>query len=350
MRKAHQHWQGPATAAVAFGLVAWMAATGCAGGGSAFWNLLGNPFPTVGQTSGGTVIPGSTGRTPGSTTGTTTGGFVDPCTVPQNQKFVRISMRNTDNSDFVHYFLVLIAFVNGTEYPTGAVCPNDIALYTSFGYVSVPAGQSQPFGDYCIVGPALFYFHRSGQFQAAGSTSGSNLDSAIAPAQGATPAFDAFFTSAGATVPVPDTILFHNPGTGQGQALKISVNRTDPCATVAVVSGVDPDCRQDAFYYVDDTDRLAGSTALGAGSGRRVPNDIQGTGCECLGTTDAFQRLAPTAQAGQNPACNNFFRGGQINYAFLRNDTDPPIPQLVWRVTDTNGTRAQDFDPRAGIP
>jgi hypothetical protein len=44
-----------------------------------------------------------------------------------------------------------------------------------------------------------------------------------------------------------------------------------------------------------------------------------------------------------------FFRGGRIDYVFLREDTDPPFPQLVWRVTDSAGTRAQDFDPRANI-
>jgi hypothetical protein len=322
-------------------------AAGCGGASSAFQFLLGNPYPFVGGTDDGTTAPGVTGRQTGTTTGTTTTGFTDPCSEPQNRKFVRISMRN-QSSDYVHYFLVLIAYVNSDEYPEGAVCETDRALYTSFGYTSIAAGQSVAFGNYCVVGPALYYFHRNGQFQLAGGATGRRLASAIGPAQGATPTYDAFFTSSGATVPVPDLILFHNPGSGQGQALKISRNVSDPCAGEIVVGG-DPACQQDAFYYVDETDRLAGSTALGVGSGRRVPGDIQGTGCECLGVSVPFQILAPSGQRAQGAACNTFFRGGRIDYVFLREDTDPPFPQLVWRVTDATGARAHDFDPRSDI-
>jgi hypothetical protein len=332
--------------AVVLGLAACLAAEGC-GGGSAFEYLGGNPFPYAG-TSTTISVPGTTGRTPGGTTTGTTGGFVDPCTLSQSQKFVTISMRSLVTTDYVHYFLVLIAHVNGTEFPDGAVCPADIPLYTSFGYVSIPAGQSQPFGNICITGPSLYYFHRNGQFQTAGGTPGQNLGSAIAPAQGTTPTFDPFFTSTGAPVPVPDEILFLNPGTGAGQALKISRNTTDPCATQVVNVG-DPPCEQDAFYYVDSTDRIDGSTALGAGSGRRVPNEIQGTGCECLGISDPTQTLAPSNQSTANAPCNMFFRGGRIDYVFLRDDTDPPFPQLVWRVTNSSGVRIHDFDPRSGL-
>ena len=115
-----------------------------------------------------------------------------------------------------------------------------------------------------------------------------------------------------------------------------------------VVTG-DPECQQDGFYYVDDTDRIAGSAALGVGAGRRVPAEIQGTGCECLGSSLPFQALSLNL-SGQGAACNVFFRGGRIDYVFVRNDTDPPFPQLVWRVTDSNGARAHDFDSRANIP
>jgi hypothetical protein len=346
MRGTCKRWRRPTILALVLGLAVGLTATGCGGGGNAFQYLFGNPYAFVGGTSGTTTGPGTTAVQTGTQTGTETG-FTDPCAAPQNQKFVRISMRN-QATDYVHYFLVLIAFVNSTQYPTGAVCPNDIALYTSFGYVSVAAGQSVPFGNYCITGPALYYFHRNGQFQAAGGTAGQRLDSAIAPAQGATPTYDAFFSSAGATVPVPDIILFHNPGSGQGQSLKISRNNTDPCAANLVVTG-DPDCQQDAFYYVDETDRIAGSTALGSGSGRRVPGDIQGTGCQCLGASIANQTLASSGQSGQNAPCDVFFRGGRIDYVFVRDDTDPPYPQLLWRVTDSSGARAHDFDPHANI-
>jgi hypothetical protein len=337
--------QGGAGWAILTGGLAFLAGTGCGGAGNAF-EFLGSPFTYVGQAAS-TGGPGSTGRTTGgATSGSTT--FTDPCAQPQTLKFVRISMRN-QSPDYVHYSMVLIAFVNSTQYPLGAVCATDISLYTSSGYTSVPAGASVPFGNYCLTGPALYYFHKGGQFQSAATAAGGSLASAIAPAQGTTPTYDGFFTSAGAMVPVPDQILFHNPGsTASGQALKVSRNNPAPCATGTTTTTGDPSCQQDAFYYVDDSDRLAGSTALGFGSGRRVPSEIQGAGCECLGTSDAFQVLSP-ASSGQGAACNQFFRGGRIDYVFVRDDTDPPFPQLLWRVTDSNGTRVHDFDSRANI-
>ncbi len=329
----------------AFGLVT------CAGllagcGGGPLDPFGGNPFPYGG---GGTVTgPGTAGRTTGGIT-TGAGGSADPCTLSQAQKLVRISMRNMDSTDYVHYFLVLIAFVNGTTYPNGAVCANDIAFYTAFGYTSVAEGSAVEFGNYCIQGPALYYFHRGGQFAGAGGTGASSLASAIAPAQGSTPTYDNFFGSAGAPVPVPNVILFHNPGTtAEGQALKISRNTTSPCSPGVVVSG-DPDCQQDAFYYVDETDRISGSTALGLGSGRRVPSEIQGTGCQCAGQNAPFSSLALSGTAASTAGCSQFFRGGRIDYVFVRDDRDPPYPQLLWRVTDSGGAMAHDFDPRAGI-
>lgn len=329
---------------VVVGLVGGLAWGGCGGGMNSVFQYIGTPFTTtVGGT--GTTGPTTTSTQTGGTLSTGTAAFTDPCLeTQQSRKFVRISMRN-QASDYIHYFLVLIAYVNGAEYPTGGVCSSDIALYTSFGYTSVPAGSQVEFGNYCITGPALYYMHRNGQFQTAGGA----LASAIGPAQGTTPTFDTFFTSAGATVPVPDQILFHNPGTTtEGQALKISVNNSSPCSVTEIVGGTS-NCAQDAFYYVDDTDRISGSTALGAGSGRRVPSEIQGTGCQCQGLVQAYQVLAPSAQSALTSQCNQFFRGGRIEYAFVRDDTDPPYPQLVWRVTDSTGARAHDFDSRAGI-
>lgn len=316
---------------------------GC-GGATAFEFLGGTPYPYVGQS--GTTGAGTTGRTSGQPT--TSGGFTNPCNETQARKLVRISMRN-QSQDYIHYFLVMIAFVNSEDYPTGGVCAADIPLYTSFGYTSVPAGSAQEFGNYCIPGPALVYFHRGGQFRGAGGTGGAGLASGLAPAQGSTPSFDSFFTSAGAPVPVPDIILFHNPGnTAQGQALKVSRNIPSPCSTAVQTAG-DPACQQDSFYYVDENDRIAGSTALGTGSGRRVPAEIQGTGCQCLGLSEGWQELAPSGQSASGAACNQFFRGGRIEYVFVRDDRDPPYPQLLVRVTDAGGARAQDFDPRSGI-
>ncbi len=101
---------------------------------------------------------------------------------------------------------------------------------------------------------------------------------------------------------------------------------------------------------MDQTDQLTGSTALGAGSGRRVPAEIQDTGCECQGINAAFQTLAPSTVSASQALCLEYFRGGRIDYAFVRNDTNPPFPQLVWRVSDANGARVHDFDPRANIP
>jgi hypothetical protein len=344
----HMRWQNAVTACGLLALVVW---AGCGGGGSnitALGNMLFPAFVGNGTTTG----PGSTGTSTGSDVSSGSGGFTDPCSEPQARKFVRISMRNA-SEDYVHYFVALIALVNSDTYPEGSVCADDIALYTSFGYTSIPAGATTEFGNYCITGPALLYFHRGGQFRTAGGSSGTGLGSAIAPAQGSTPTYDLFFTSSGATVPVPDFILFHNPGTtAGGQALLVSRHLQSPC-TQTVITGVEGDCSQDAFYYVDDTDRMAGSSALGAGSGRRTPAEIQGTGCQCGAVTatrqQAMQVLASSSTSALQAECNEFFRGGRVEYVFVRNDTDPPFPQLVWRVTDASGGRAHDFDSRAQV-
>ena len=324
----------------------WLA--GCASGSSLLASL-GSTFSYVGR-SDGDVGGGDSGDDSNLFDGG--GRFdVDPCSEPLNRKFVRISMRNMAPSDYIHYFLVLIAYVNGELYPDGAVCPDDIDLYTSFGYFEISEGTAREFGNFCIVGPALLYFHESGQFQRAGGVGGAQLASAIAPAQGTSPTYDGFFSSAGAQVPVPDLILFHNPGTGDGSFLKVSTNHPNPCALLEVAVSVDPDCDQDAFYYVDEFDMLSsGSTVLGFGSARRVPNEIQGTSCECLGFGEPWQQLAPSRVTATNAQCNEFLRGGRIDYVFLREDTNPPFPQSVWKVTDSAGALAHDYDPRADVP
>ncbi len=269
----------------------------------------------------------------------------DACDEPLDRKFVTISMRSLVEDDHVHYFLVLVAFVQGETYRSGAVCPDDVATYTRFGYTQIPEGAEQAFGNFCFQGPALIYYHRQGRFRSAGGS----LESAIAPARGADASFDAFFTSAGARVPVPDLILFHNPGSGGGAGLLISRHRTDPCGD-ELFAGTGA-CAQDSFYYVSDEGIMAGSNALGNGSGRRVPNEIQGTGCECAGRSDTpFAVLAPSGASASDAECFEFLRGGRIEFVFIRRDQNPPIPQLLWRVTDSTGQVAHDFDSRADVP
>jgi len=252
-------------------------------------------------------------------------------------------MRNLDSQDYIHYFLALVAFVN-TDTQQGAVCPDDIDLYTQFGYTFVPEGSAREFGGYCIPGPALLYFHRNGAFR----LSASQFGAGIPPAQGNNPTFDSFFNSAGQRVPVPDFILFHNPGTGEGFALLVANLPGTPCATL-VFGGGTGRCQWDAFYYVDENDRPAGTTVLGPGSSRRVPSEIQGTGCQ-LGLQQAFASLAPPTATASTAADDEYLRGGRIDFVFIRDDVEPPIPQLLWRVTDASGVLVHDFDPRADIP
>ncbi|TWT41196.1 hypothetical protein RAS1_38900 [Phycisphaerae bacterium RAS1] len=332
---------------MAFGMLAGLAA--CRGGGN-LNDFLGGGFLGQFVGSGGTNGGGGGGGADNANdnTDTDTGSGnrsdADPCSLPQPQKFIRISMRN-QAPDFIHYFLALIAFVRSDTHPDGVVCEDDIGLYTAFGYQQVVDGQSQAFGNECIVGPALIYFHRSGQFRSAGATI--NLASGIGPAQGSTPTFDTFFTSAGAQVPVPNQILFHNPGTGEGAGLKVSRGSPDPCANV--IGLLDPACQQDAFYYVDEGDLLAGSRGLGQNSGRRIPAEIQGTACQCLGAGIPFQVVAPSNTAATATLCDEFVRGARIEYVFFREDRTPPFPQLVWRVTDSGGQVVHDFDSRAPV-
>ena len=311
-------------------------------------SLLGSPLFAA-EGSGSTTSGGGAGGGDSSFFDTGSRVNVDPCSESNARKFIRISMRNLATDSYIHYFLVMIAYVNGETYPDGAVCPDDISLYTSRGYLEIPEGQQQAFGNLCIVGPALFYFHENGQFRSGGGVGGSQLGSAIAPAQGTNATFDSFFTAGGALLPVPNLIIFHNPGTGEGASLKISVNRSDPCGE-EVVGFFDPACDQDAFYYVDESDLISGSITLGVGSGIRVPSEIQGTGCECLGFQDPFQQLAPSGTSASNARCNEFLRGGAIEYVFVREDLNPPYPQLLWRVTDQAGAVVHDFDPQASIP
>lgn len=331
-----------------------LAGFGCSGGAGSVFGLLTAPVFPNSDTGGGTTTGGGAGSGGGSGFfGGGAGAVTDPCQETVSRKFVRISMRNLSEDSFVHYFFVAVAFIRSDTYPQGAVCPDDVAIYTSFGYQEIPDGAALPFGNFCIAGPALVYFHLDGQFRTGGGTGTSSLGSAIAPAQGAgAPTFDNFFTSAGVQVPVPNVILFHNPGGASGSALKVSRSDPSPCAAGTVIISTS-DCEQDAFYYVDELDLYSGSAALGPGSGRRVPAEIQGTGCSCAVVTQISQGeqalLSPTASATNRP-CNSFARGGRIDYVFLRDDQNPPIPQLVWRVTDASGTVLHDFDSRVTVP
>lgn len=327
--------------AVLIAVLAVASMSGC-GGSDGF---LGSAFVQLNPNAGGGTL-GPVGTT---TTGGDGGGLgggdrssVDPCEETQNRKFIRISMRNLVPDDNIHYFLALIALVNSDMHPDGAVCPDDIPIYTSFGYVEIAEGANRSFGNYCIEGPALLYFHENGEFRGGDG----QLASGITPSRGTGATFDRFFNSAGALVPVPNQILFHNPGTGSGFELQISTTPSNACTTTVLFQN---DCSQDAFYYVDDNDLPSGSTALGVGSSRRVPAEIQGTGCDCGLTASGFQVLAPSNTSATSANCNEFLRGGTINYAFVRDDLIPPFPQLVWRVADQGGSIAHEFDPRAGV-
>lgn len=322
--------------------------TGCGtGGGTGFQYVAPYNVTSFGSRP-------STGGTGGDTGGDTGSTAVDPCAETNSRKFITISMRNK-SADFVHYFLVMVAFERGTDHPEGAVCADDAKLYTDAGYQKINAGATLAFGNYCITGPAYIYFHKQGQFRSGAGTGNANLGSAIAPSQGTTLTADNTFVSAGKRIPVPDVILFHNPGTGAGAPLKVAPATRNPCDTV-IITGAAPDCQQDAFYYVDSNDLPAGSTRQGIGTAVRLSNDIQGSGCVCgvggsndIGTQAAMV-LAPSNRKASQALCNEFFRGGNINFVFVREDLTPPYPQLVWQVTDSGGTIVHDYDERARIP
>ena len=322
-----------------------IAALGCIGGPGGASALL------VGPLFSQRVTANADGATGGVDTGGS--GFfntgnranLDPCEETNVRKFITISMRNFA-PDHIHYFLALVAFVD-TDTQVGAVCADDIELYTDFGYTFVPENSTREFGDYCFSGPALIYFHKNGNFRGGSGFGSDEFASGIAPAQGNSPSFDAFFTSAGARVPVPDQILFHNPGTGEGAALQIAQLTGSPCTSILVPNS--SQCSLDAFYYVDEFDLLTGSTAVGAGSGRRVPNEIQGTGCT-VGFQEAFSTLAPSGTTALTATDNEFLRGGRVEFTFIREDLNPPIPQLLWRVTDAGGSVVHEPDTRANLP
>lgn len=333
---------------VVFGGLILGLAVGC--GGSSLLRSIGTPFPLPAGVSN-TPTPASSGRSAGGTSGASSRSDSDPCDETQNRKIIFLSMRNLTD-DYIHYYLLLIAFIDDptTDDVEGAVCEDDIPLYTSFGYQLVPEGTSIPFGNVCIPGNSLYYFHENGQFQGAGQ----GLASAIAPAAGSTATYDTYFNQSGRQVPVPDRIIFHNPGTSaEARALKVAESSVNPCAVVINDVG-DPECEQDGWYYVDEFDFPAGSRPTGsdgveAGIYVRYPADIQGTGCACNLGNIPYSQLAPSNAAASDALCNEFLRGGRIDYVFVRDDTEPPFPQLVWRVTDSNGTRAHDFDPRANV-
>ena len=242
-----RHCRIAATAAE-FALLAAAAAFvgGCAGG-SGIASMFGTPFPY------NTNVPTPTPTAGGSGTGSPASGSgadrgeneLDPCTLKDADKFIRISMRNLAPNDYIHYFLVMIAFVDG-EPTSGAACKDDIDLYKSFGYQQLTANQE--FGGFCLPAGALVYFHDAGRFR----TGGGKLGAAIAPAQGTAPTYDEFFTASGALVAIPDIIAFHNPGTGDGAKLQVSRNPGHPCDSGFL--DTETICSQDAFYYVDARD------------------------------------------------------------------------------------------------
>ena len=91
-------WLALITMALTFGL------TGCAGGNSLFASF-GTPFTFV----GGSTTDGTTddGDDDGSSLFDGGGrGTSDPCSESLIRKFIRITKRNHNPDDFIHYFLV----------------------------------------------------------------------------------------------------------------------------------------------------------------------------------------------------------------------------------------------------
>ncbi|MBN2447997.1 MAG: hypothetical protein JXO22_14800 [Phycisphaerae bacterium] len=323
---------------------------GCMGGYQGL-SIFGSPYESTGSATAASG-PGSTGFTSGGITSGNDRSNVNPCTESQSRRYIRISMRNETPEDYIHYFLVMVAYVydaTGTDgYADGAVCPDDYDLYRANGYtIEVDAGEERVFGNYCFTGPALIYYHESGRFQSTGGTTTRTLASAIGPAQGTLPTYDNFFTSAGAQLPVPNLILFHNPGTGEGANLITINNSGNPCDTNQSTGAAN--CLRDAWYYVDSSDLMSGTPTSGAGSGRREPNEIQGTVCETGDQREGWQQLAPSGVSAANAEDYEFLRGGRIDYVFIRDDQDPAFPQLVWKVVDERGAEVHDYDARSGV-
>lgn len=324
-------------------VVVLIAVTGCAGSTGAF-GLFGTPYAPVGTTDSGITGPGQSGTVPGGALGGSGRSSGNPCDESQNRKFFRLTLRN-DSQDYIHYFLVLVAYVYGDTHPTGAVCPDDVETYVANGYdITVEDGQQLAFGNECIEGPALIYFHEAGRFQGVG---GSRLSSGIPPAEGSTPAYDAAFTASGRRLPVPNLIWFHNPG-GEGDRLRWALKDSAPCATgdISIFTGA---CEQDSFYYVDERDNPTGSNPGSRSPYVRFPSEIQGTGCRCFGSDQPWAELAPTGATAATARCNEFLRGGWVEFVFLNDDSEPPPPQLIWRVRDASGAVAHEFDERANV-
>ena len=177
-----------AAALAALAAAGWLPLLGCGSGGSA-WDIIGSAFS---YSSGGSTDTGptTTGRTGGSTFGQADRTPVDPCTESLARKFITISMRNYC-TDYIHYFFVAIAFVDvdetaegvvipsfdSTQFPDGAVCPDDVSLYLQNGYQQIRAGEQLEFGDYCLTGPALYYYHRGGRFRISAGSGSTGLGS-----------------------------------------------------------------------------------------------------------------------------------------------------------------------------
>jgi len=339
--KSIKSYRARATIAAACLIAAGMAwLLGCVGSGPGTLNLLG--FPVFNLTTANIGDDDAGGGDGDDDAGGDSDD--DPCDEPLNRKFVTISMQNRSTS-FIHYFFIAIARVRGDTFPGGAVCEEDVELYTQNGYQLIPAGQRQPVGNYCVDGPALVYFHEQGEFRSGSGTDNASLASAIGPAAGTNPTFDNEFSASGKRIPVPQFIIFHNPGTGGGASRLIGRLLDDPCSQNPGVEGTVNTCRADAFYYVRSDGRLDGSASFGQGAGRRNPTEIQGTGCEC----GAFSNFDNSIQelGTDQLECNQFGRGGQIEYVFLRDDQIPAVPQLLWRVTESSGTIVHDFDESA---
>jgi len=247
---------------------------------------------TVGCGSNPYLASGISIQTPGSGPGGGTGGE-DPGggggTSGLNQ-FITISMRNTTLTT-VHYYLHFFAFFG----PGATVSEDNLELYETFGYIRT-GSSTFSFGSVTVTAPAgeevLWYWHERGSFP----------QSSIGPQIGGIVEYDAFFDDLGTLVPVPDLILFYD-GSPAGSQCTLNSYRTTDFTGMFTLEAFDP-------------------------------TQIQGTGCNCLSLSDAFQRLAPATVSSTSALCNQYVRGSFILYEFRDVDPTGAAPErLLWEVS-----------------
>ncbi len=279
---------------------------------------------------------------------------------PGNRRLL-LTLRNKLTDRYIHYHLILIAFVED-------ITPGDEARYLNFGYHHYPSGTT--IGCYTFTQNLYLYYHNNGKFRSDVSNPTSTMLSGIAPASSSsTPRVDSFFGNR--EVPLPSVILFHDPGTtvpspfntGRGSStINPGLHTISSCVSC-------DRCAQAGWYYVQSNDTpigIASACTIGrdiTAKGRyyRVPGEIQGTVCyDCtseagtlpiaiLNTAHWLHNSA--AGTGTGPLgpglptdvrCHEFYADSVIVYTFGNAaDAVQPggtaTPSLVWDVRSRNG-------------